>query len=129
MYISTYQTDFVLISENKLLSAVKVLRRDGYDVEEEYDEDSSYPKLEDEIAFEDEPVTRSTSPVDPTQFLMDINVLDNQLRCVGLNRHFRSDWMTTVLKILCYPDLTHNFRYIICICFFSAFVKLIFHCI
>lgn len=109
LYISTYQTDFVLISENKLLSAVKVLRRDGYDVEEEYDEDSSYPKLEDEIAFEDEPVTRSTSPVDPTQFLMDINVLDNQLRCVGLNRHFRSDWVTTVLKILCYPDLTHNF--------------------
>jgi hypothetical protein len=111
LYISTYQTDFVLVSEVKLSSVVQVLRQDGFEVEEEYDEYGDSIKEEEEEYLEEELVNnRSLSPVDPTQFLLDTNVLDNQLICVGLNRHFRTDWVTTVLKILCYPDLTHCYK-------------------
>lgn len=110
LYISTYQTDFVLVSNIKLNSVVNVLRQSNFEVEEEYDERLGYNSFKVEEHIEEEHVNRSMSPVDPTQFLLDINVLDNQLICVGLHRHFRADWVTTVLKILCYPDLTHCSR-------------------
>ncbi|KAI7890692.1 uncharacterized protein EV154DRAFT_552102 [Mucor mucedo] len=99
--ISTYQTDFVLVNESKLHNVIKTLRQDGFDVEE----DGCFTVTEEEEDYED---TALLSPVDPTQFLLDTDVLDNELQCVGLNRHYRSDWVITVLKILCYPDLVQS---------------------
>lgn len=32
-------------------------------------------------------------------------VLSDELQCIGLNPHLRSDWAMTVLKILSYPEL------------------------
>jgi hypothetical protein len=32
-------------------------------------------------------------------------VLTDELQCVGLNPHLKSDWAMTVLKILSYPEL------------------------
>lgn len=101
LYISTYQTDFVLVNESKLHNVIKTLRQDGFDVEE----DGCFTVTEEEEDYED---TALLSPVDPTQFLLDTDVLDNELQCVGLNRHYRSDWVITVLKILCYPDLVQR---------------------
>lgn len=87
------------MSESKLHNVTKALRQDGFEVE--YDE---YDILIEQEEEEYDGVS-SMSPVDPTQFLLDTDVLDNELQCVGLNRHYRSDWVKTVLKILCYPDL------------------------
>ncbi|KAI9248453.1 hypothetical protein EDC94DRAFT_664238 [Helicostylum pulchrum] len=104
LYISTYQTDFVLVSESKLHSAINALRQDGFEVEYDGDDEIySYPYTVEEE--EDDAIDIPLSPVDPTQFLVNTEVLVNELQCVGLNRHYRSDWVTTVLKILCYPDL------------------------
>lgn len=94
------------MSESKLHNVIKTLRQDGFEVEDD-DEDEDYFTVieqEDEDG-EDAPL----SPVDPTQFLLDTDVLDNELQCVGLNRHYRTDWVTTVLKILCYPDLVQRY--------------------
>lgn len=33
------------------------------------------------------------------------SVLYDELQCVGLNPHYRSEWAMTVLKILSYPEL------------------------
>lgn len=33
------------------------------------------------------------------------SVLSDELQCVGLNPHYRSEWAMTVLKILSYPEL------------------------
>lgn len=33
------------------------------------------------------------------------SVLTDELQCVGLNPHYRSEWAMTVLKILSYPEL------------------------
>lgn len=105
LYISTYQTDFVLVSESKLHNVIKVLRQNGFEVDEDDHESPTYAsKEEEDHAFEMEE-EGPVSPIDPTQFLLDTNVLVNELQCVGLNRHYRSAWVTTVLKILCYPDL------------------------
>lgn len=101
LYISTYQTDFVLVSESKLHNVIKALRHNGFDVEE----DGCFTVIEQE---EEDTEDSALSPVDPTQFLLDTDVLDNELQCVGLNRHYRSDWVITVLKILCYPDLAQR---------------------
>lgn len=114
LYISTYQTDFVLVSEPKLYQVMQALRQCGFEIEEEYEdgEYSNIPNITEEeaeaVADDDEEKVhekRSSSPVDPTQFLLDTNVLVNELQCVGLNRHYRSSWVLTVLKALCYPKL------------------------
>ncbi|KAL9539197.1 hypothetical protein MBANPS3_010408 [Mucor bainieri] len=114
LYISTYQTDFVLVSEPKLYQVMQALRDYGCDGLETYGE-SEYPNIpitaiEAEEEEEEDLVASagSLSPVDPTQFMLDINVLDNDLQCVGLNRHHRAGWVHTVLKTLCYPDLVHS---------------------
>lgn len=121
LYISTYQTDFVLVSEPKLYQVMQALRQCGFEIEEEYEdgEYSNIPNITEEEEAEAKTVAeavadneeekvhekRSSSPIDPTQFLLDINVLVNELQCVGLNRHYRSSWVLTVLKALCYPKL------------------------
>lgn len=117
LYISTYQTDFVLVSEPKLYQVMQALKDYGCDGLETYGE-SEYANIptataaataeEDQVESEEQTSTGPLSPVDPTQFLLDINVLVNDLQCVGLNRHHRSGWVHTVLKTLCYPDLVHS---------------------
>lgn len=81
----------------------------GCDSLEEYgqEESANVPTAEEQMEQE-EKESESRSPVDPTQFLLDINVLENDLQCVGLNRHHRSGWVHTVLKTLCYPELVHG---------------------
>ncbi|KAI8064805.1 uncharacterized protein B0P05DRAFT_554408 [Gilbertella persicaria] len=111
LYISTYQTDFVLISEPKLYQVMKALRQHGFDIES--DDDSVDNDIEqDTIEEGDDPLSQNTQPlsptVDPAQFLLDTSVLVNELQCVGLNKHYRSNWVQTVLKILCYPELVQS---------------------
>ncbi|CEP16307.1 hypothetical protein [Parasitella parasitica] len=108
LYISTYQTDFVLVSEPKLYKVMQALRQCGFEIDQEYQngEYSNIPFILE--GDEDQEESRSLSPVDPTQFLLDINVLANDLQCVGLNRHHRSSWVHTVLKTLCFSDLVPN---------------------
>lgn len=36
-------------------------------------------------------------------------VLTNELRCAGLNPHYRSTWAMTLLKILSFPDMIENY--------------------
>ncbi|GAN10006.1 hypothetical protein MAM1_0312c09540 [Mucor ambiguus] len=113
LYISTYQTDFVLVSEPKLYQVMQALRDYGCDSLETYceSEHSNIPTAtteEEQVEAEEQASAGSLSPVDPTQFMLDINVLENDLQCVGLNRHHRSGWVHTVLKTLCYPDLVHS---------------------
>ncbi|KAI8646078.1 hypothetical protein BD408DRAFT_428970 [Parasitella parasitica] len=105
LYISTYQTDFVLVSEPKLYKVMQALRQYGFEIDQEYQDErySNIPSILEQEADDED--TRSSSPVDPTQFLLDINVLANELQCVGLNRHHRSGWVHTVLKTLCFSDL------------------------
>ncbi|KAI8993519.1 hypothetical protein BDB01DRAFT_776563 [Pilobolus umbonatus] len=112
LYISTYQTDFIMVKETALYRVVKALRRGGFEVEEEYSHRMNEGMKEDSS---DDKCTFNTS-IDPTHYLLDTNVLKNELQCVGLNRHCRSDWVIIVLKILCYPDLvqcctTHHKRF------------------
>lgn len=97
------------MSENKLHSVINALRQAKFEVESDgFDEIASYSYIVEEE--EDDAIDIPLSPVDPTQFLVDTEVLVNELQCVGLNRHYRSDWVTTVLKILCYPDLMLDCR-------------------
>lgn len=110
LYISTYQTDFVLVSEPKLYQVMQALQDYGCDSLETYgqDEYANIPTTtaeKEQVELEEQALL---SPVDPTQFMLDINVLENDLQCVGLNRHHRSGWVHTVLKTLCYPDLVHS---------------------
>ncbi|EPB91206.1 hypothetical protein HMPREF1544_01911 [Mucor circinelloides 1006PhL] len=109
LYLSTYQTDFVLVSEPKLYQVMQALLDYGCDSLEEYgqEESANVPTAEEQMDLEEQE-SESRSPVDPTQFLLDINVLENDLQCVGLNRHYRSGWVHTVLKTLCYPQLVHG---------------------
>jgi hypothetical protein len=93
----------VLVSESKLYQVVQALRRNGFEVEDDYDAEEAFDCYDEEVYIEEE--NRSGLPVNPTQFLLGTNVLVNELQCVGLNRHDRTNWVHTVLKILCYPDL------------------------
>ncbi|KAI8372258.1 hypothetical protein EDC96DRAFT_572933 [Choanephora cucurbitarum] len=113
LYISTYQTDFVLVSEPQLCQVMEALREDGFEIE------SALPEIrfdlvtphwnEDEGVLLDEVDKQPLSPIaDPSRFLLATSVLVNELQCVGLNKHDRSIWVQTVLKILCYPELVRS---------------------
>ncbi|GAA5800317.1 hypothetical protein EDC94DRAFT_607095 [Helicostylum pulchrum] len=102
-YMSTYQTDFVLIKERRLRQAVQLLQQHEF----EFDEDSinqylgGSPPLSDQMVLKS--IERDTSTLIEEDF--EKSVLSDELQCVGLNPHFRSDWAMTVLKILSYPEL------------------------
>lgn len=53
----------------------------------------------------------SVQNMDP-QDGIESSVLANELRCAGLNPHCRSSWAMTVLKILSYPELIDEYRWI-----------------
>ncbi|KAF7729268.1 GATS protein-like 3 [Apophysomyces ossiformis] len=95
-YMSTYQTDFVLIKERRLRRAVHLLQEHGF----KFDEDSLASGIEDTLQ---QPITeQSNNDSDPEELF---NVLQSEMRCVGLNPHYRSAWAMTLLKVLAYPEL------------------------
>ncbi|KAG0172907.1 GATS protein-like 3 [Apophysomyces sp. BC1015] len=95
-YMSTYQTDFVLIKERRLHQAVQLLQDHGFKL----DEDSLADAIED---MPQQVVTeQNNSERDPEELF---DVLENEMRCVGLNPHYRSAWAMTLLKVLAYPEL------------------------
>lgn len=51
------------------------------------------------------PSSSHTSQEDLKDEDFEKSVLTDELQCVGLNPHLRSEWAMTVLKILSYPEL------------------------
>ncbi|KAI9474858.1 ACT domain-containing protein [Zychaea mexicana] len=122
-YMSTYQTDFVLVKERRMRQAVQVLLDHGF----EFDQDSldmyhhNMQQLQiiqqsnasaESLASAADSTTSSmhaatTTGTDNNNNESDIesNVLDNELRCAGLNPHYRSSWSTTMLKVMSFPEL------------------------
>ncbi|KAI9263066.1 hypothetical protein BY458DRAFT_514756 [Sporodiniella umbellata] len=98
-YMSTYQTDFVLIKKRRLLQAIELLKSLDYAF------DLDWLKEAEGEGGGDSPVTVSVQleellrHEDYEKF-----VLTDELQCVGLNPHLRSEWAMTVLKILSYPE-------------------------
>ncbi|KAL0089603.1 hypothetical protein J3Q64DRAFT_1729410 [Phycomyces blakesleeanus] len=116
-YMSTYQTDFVLIKERRLRRAVSLLQEHGFDIDDENIENSDTttqhtqePQLKSLRSHNGSDAAVSIS-VDPRisniypRDLFESCVLEDELRCVGLNPHYRSQYINTVLKIICYPEM------------------------
>ncbi|RCH91124.1 GATS protein-like 3 [Rhizopus azygosporus] len=95
-YMSTYQTDYVLVKERRLRQAIELLGQLGY----QFDQDSLESYLGDSP-----PSSSHTSQEDLKEEDFEKSVLTDELQCVGLNPHLRSEWAMTVLKILSYPEL------------------------
>ncbi|CAO3671217.1 unnamed protein product [Umbelopsis vinacea] len=116
-YMSTYQTDFVLIKDVKLAEAVASLIGNGF----EFDQESVEDELGDLENIDVQPpsISDTTSNPNEMQFHADLaqsweqTVLDNELRCVGLNKHAdAASWSMAILKILLYPDMIHGYRFV-----------------
>ncbi|KAI9477808.1 MAG: hypothetical protein EXX96DRAFT_595429 [Benjaminiella poitrasii] len=102
-YMSTYQTDFVLIKDRRLKEAVQLLQQKGF----EFDLDSVEQFLggsPSSIHQVDQAVRNTSQPI-VVKENFERSVLSDKLQCVGLNPHYRSEWAMTVLKILSYPEL------------------------
>ncbi|KAG2224759.1 hypothetical protein INT45_005283 [Circinella minor] len=119
-YMSTYQTDFVLVKERRMRQAVQVLLDHGF----EFDQDSldMYHHNIQELQMIQQSNTSTDSLVSTsaesyassiqvheesstTNNDIESSVLKNELRCAGLNPHNRSSWATTMLKIMSFPEL------------------------
>ncbi|KAI7872492.1 hypothetical protein BDF14DRAFT_1753944 [Spinellus fusiger] len=96
-YMSTYQTDFVLIKERHLHCALQVLQDHGFEVEEGPDAPLFSPTPP--------PLAAATTPPSSPCNAFESYVLEDELRCVGLNPHMRSHYTTTLLKMICYPEM------------------------
>ncbi|KAJ2956277.1 hypothetical protein NQZ79_g7847 [Umbelopsis isabellina] len=114
-YMSTYQTDFVLIKDIKLREAVLSLMHHGF----EFDQESVDEELGDLEVLKQPPSIATDTRVIPEdeQYAADLSptweqtVLDNELRCVGLNKHADvASWSMAILKILLYPDMIDGYR-------------------
>ncbi|KAI7902822.1 uncharacterized protein BX663DRAFT_531305 [Cokeromyces recurvatus] len=103
-YMSTYQTDFVLIKDRRLKQAIQLLQQNGFIFDLDSIEQclgsspNSIPQLDKKI--ENKP---PQSIINKENF--ERSVLSDEFQCVGLNHHYRSEWAMTVLKILSYPEL------------------------
>ncbi|KAI8098325.1 uncharacterized protein B0P05DRAFT_567682 [Gilbertella persicaria] len=101
-YMSTYQTDFVLIKDRRLRQAVQLLQQHQF----EFDQDSVDQYLGGSPPIQQD--NRLSMASDTSVFLeedFEKSVLSDELQCVGLNPHYHSDWSITILKILSYPEL------------------------
>ncbi|KAI9319398.1 hypothetical protein BX666DRAFT_2093656 [Dichotomocladium elegans] len=100
-YMSTYQTDLVLVKERRMRQAVQSLMDHGF----EFDQDSL------DMYHQEPSLVSSTSstqlPDDDTE--IESSVLANELRCAGLNPHYRSTWAMTMLKIMSFPELIEGY--------------------
>ncbi|CDS13785.1 hypothetical protein LRAMOSA05959 [Lichtheimia ramosa] len=121
-YMSTYQTDFVLVKERRLRQSVQTLMDHGF----EFDQDS-LDMLQTESAASSNMIRHSNvsteslgsaidsaasslhAPEDQDGESTESTVLTNELRCAGLNPHYRSTWAMTLLKILSFPDMIENY--------------------
>lgn len=56
--------------------------------------------------------SRMMTAQDDQQEELESCVLANELRCAGLNPHYRSSWAMTLLKILSYPELIESYSYV-----------------
>ncbi|KAI8380265.1 hypothetical protein BD560DRAFT_8760 [Blakeslea trispora] len=100
-YMSTYQTDFVLIKEQRLKRAVELLREHSFEID-------SIEFLGEEPSLTEQENNRLSMLSEASGLLeedFEKSVLTDELQCVGLNPHYRSDWSMTILKILSYPEL------------------------
>ncbi|KAI9258009.1 hypothetical protein BDA99DRAFT_514989 [Phascolomyces articulosus] len=118
-YMSTYQTDFVLVKERRMKQAVQVLLDHGF----EFDQDSldmyhhniqelqmihpqSNVSTDSLVSTSAESYTSSThAHEEPNTNDIESSVLENELQCAGLNPHYRSSWATTMLKVMSFPEL------------------------
>lgn len=102
-----------------MAEAVVSLMRNGF----EFDQESVDEELGNLENVEVQPPSVSDTILnsDELQFHADLaqsweqTVLDNELRCVGLNKHAdAASWCMAILKILLYPDMIHGYRFVIC---------------
>ncbi|KAG2201413.1 hypothetical protein INT47_001462 [Mucor saturninus] len=102
-YMSTYQTDFVLIKERRLKQAVQLLQQHDF----AFDQDSVDQYLGGSPPLSPEHMLRTieSQALTTVEEGFERSVLHDELQCVGLNPHYRSEWAMTVLKILSYPEL------------------------
>ncbi|KAI8643020.1 hypothetical protein BD408DRAFT_343025 [Parasitella parasitica] len=103
-YMSTYQTDFVLVKERKLQQAVQLLQKHEF----EFDLDSIDQYLGGSpppMSISDNRLSIESDASLALEEEFEKSVLIDELQCVGLNPHCRSDWAMIVLKILSYPEL------------------------
>lgn len=94
---------FYKIKERRLRQAVQLLQQHDF----AFDQDSvdqylggSPPLLPDQMLR-----TMETDASALVEEGFAKSVLYDELQCVGLNPHYRSEWAMTVLKILSYPEL------------------------
>jgi hypothetical protein len=105
---------FFKIKDIKLREAVLSLMHHGF----EFDQESVEEELGDLENLKQPPsISPNTTPEDE-QYAADLSrtweqtVLDNELRCVGLNKHADvASWSMAILKILLYPDMIDGYRY------------------
>ncbi|KAI8379105.1 uncharacterized protein BYT42DRAFT_593379 [Radiomyces spectabilis] len=105
-YMSTYQTDFVLVKDRRLRQAVQALQEHGFEFEDL--EEVSLEQAMPELSLDADAGLPLAPPLPDKQAentFFESNVLENELRCVGLNPHYRREWAMTMLKIICYPEL------------------------
>jgi hypothetical protein len=105
----------VQIKEIKLAEAVASLIRHGFDFDQE-SVDEELGSL-DNAHVETLNVSNIVQKIDEMQLHADLaqsweqTVLDNELRCVGLNKHAdAASWCMSILKILLYPDMIDGYR-------------------
>lgn len=87
----------------------------------EFDQESVDEELGDLEVLKQPPSIATDTRVIPEdeQYAADLSptweqtVLDNELRCVGLNKHADvASWSMAILKILLYPDMIDGYRYV-----------------
>lgn len=90
--------------ERRLRQAVQLLQHNDF----EFDQDSVDQYLGGSPPIPDNN-THYSMESDTSSLLfehdLEKSVLSDELQCVGLNPHYRSEWAMTVLKILSYPEL------------------------
>ncbi|KAI8136536.1 hypothetical protein BJV82DRAFT_647129 [Fennellomyces sp. T-0311] len=117
-YMSTYQTDFVLVKERRMRQAVQVLLDHGFEVDQESLD--MYHHAVEELNFQ-QSNTSTESLLSATDSASSMHVIDsdagiessvlpNALRCAGLNPHSRASWSSTLLKVMSFPDLLDEAR-------------------
>jgi hypothetical protein len=103
------------IKEIKLAEAVASLIRHGFD----FDQESVDEELGSLDNAHGQPINVSNiiQKTDEMQLHADLaqtweqTVLDNELRCVGLNKHAdAASWCMSILKILLYPEMIEGYR-------------------
>ncbi|RUS32707.1 ACT domain-containing protein, partial [Jimgerdemannia flammicorona] len=125
-YMSTYQTDFILVKEKRLAQAVTALLQHGFEMDMD-SVDEQVPSLavaqvhringngyggddDAEVASLADPENGSHNDYDhPAEQNFGVRwekiVLRNELRCAGLNRDFIQSWALNIIKVLFYPEM------------------------